>query len=114
MFDLVRLWMGVIHRLFSSRKTLLLENLALRQQLAVLKRKKKRSKLRALDRVFWIVVKRCWPEWKDCLLIFTPATVIGWHRAGFRLYWKLPSNVHVTAGRKRIDQDARFDFPHGS
>jgi len=85
MFDIVRLWTEAIQRLFSSRKTLLLENLALRQQLAVLKRKNKRPKLKVLDRVFWIVMKRLWPEWKDCLLIVTPATVIGWHRAGFRL-----------------------------
>ena len=51
MFDLFWLWTGAITRLFSSRKTLLLENLALRQQLAVLKRKNKRPWLNALDRL---------------------------------------------------------------
>lgn len=52
-------------------------------------------------------MKQLWAEWKDCLLIVTPTTVIGWHRAGFRLYWKLLSRAQVTPGRKRIDKEAR-------
>ena len=102
--DLLRLWTGAIKRLFSSRKNLLLENLALRQQLVVLKRKHKLPRLKTLDRLFWIVIKRCWTGWQDCLLIVTPTTVVGWHRAGFRLYWKLLSKGTATPGRKRIDK----------
>src|SRR5579859_926357 len=107
MFDLVRLGLGVIKRLFSSRKCLFFENLALRQQLAVLKRKNKRPRLNTLDRLFWIAIQRLWVNWKDCSLIVTPATVIGWHRAGFRLYWKLLSKGAATPGRKRIDKETR-------
>src|SRR6266571_1917336 len=75
MFGLFRLWTGAITRLFASRKTLLFENLALRQQLVVLKRKNKRPRLNALDRFFWIAIQRFWAGWQDCLLIVTPATV---------------------------------------
>src|SRR5712692_1541683 len=105
--DFLRLWMGAIQRIFSSRKSLLLENLALRQQLAVLKRKNKRPQLKPLDRLFWIAIKRLWANWRDCLLIVTPATVIGWHRPGFRLYWKLLSKASATPGRKRIGKETR-------
>jgi len=107
MLDLFRLWLGAIKCLFSSRKNLLLENLALRQQLAVLKRKNKRPRLNALDRLFWVAVKSLWAGWSDCLLIVTPATVVGWHRAGFRLYWKLLSKARVAPGRKRIGKEMR-------
>jgi len=106
MFGLFWLWTGAITRLLSSRKTLLLENLALLQQLAVLKRKNKRPQLNALDQFFWIAIRRFWAGWQDSLLIVTPATVIGWHRAGFRLYWKLLSKGAATPGRKRIDKES--------
>jgi len=107
MFDLLRLSLGAIKCLFSSRKSLLLENLALRQQLAVLKRKNKRPRLNLLDRFFWIAIKQCWTGWQHCLLIVAPATVVGWHRSGFRLYWKFLSKGIATPGRKRIDKKTR-------
>jgi putative transposase len=108
MFDLFRLLSGAIKRLFSSRKNLLLENLALRQQLAVLKRRNKRPRLNAFDRLFWIAIKRLWADWKDYLLIVTPSTVAGWHRAGFRLYWKLLSRARpAVPERKRIGKQMR-------
>ena len=55
MFDLFRLWCGAIIRTFRSRSGLMLENLALRQQLAVLKRKHPRPRLGPLDKLFWVV-----------------------------------------------------------
>jgi putative transposase len=60
-----------------SRCTLALENLALRQQLAVLRRRAKRPTLRPVDRAFWVVLARVWPEWRMVLTIVQPATVIG-------------------------------------
>ncbi len=99
--------MGAIKRLFSSRKDLLLENLALRQQLAVLKRKNQRPRLNALDRLFWVAVKRLWTGWKDCLLVVTTSTVVRWHRASFRLYWRFLSKGKVALERKRIDKETR-------
>ena len=91
MLDLLRLFLGALKSLISCRKNLLLENLALRQQLAVWKRKNKHPRLKTLDRLFWIAMQRLWPDWRACLLLVTPATVVGWHRAGFRLYWKILS-----------------------
>jgi len=59
MFNLVRLGFGFLVRLFRSRESLLIENLVLRQQLAVFKRKHSRPRLAVMDKCFWIVVRRC-------------------------------------------------------
>ena len=61
---------------FRSRLDLSLEVLALRQQVAVLKRKRPRPLLSQLDRLFWIVLRMVWPRWADVLDIVRPATVI--------------------------------------
>ena len=62
------------------------ENLALRQQLAVLRQSVKRPKLRLRDRVFWVWLSRLWPNWRSALAIVQPETIIHWHRMGFKLY----------------------------
>jgi putative transposase len=59
-----------------SRSALALENAALRQQLAVYLRTSKRARLRASERVFWVVLRRLWPDWTRPLVIVQPATVI--------------------------------------
>ncbi len=81
------------------------EILALRQQLAVLGRQSKRPQLQDRDRVFWILLKRFWPSWRNALLIVQPATVVRWHRAGFRYYWRWKSRPK--GGRQPIDQELR-------
>ena len=65
----------------------MLENLALRQQLAILNRKAARPRLRPVDRAFWAVLSRAWSRWADALLIVKPATVVSWHRRGFARFW---------------------------
>ena len=55
MVDLFWLWFGALPRIFRTRRGLLLENLALRQQLAVLKRQHPKPKLGLLDKLFWVV-----------------------------------------------------------
>ena len=70
-----------------GRAELLLENLVLRQQLAVLRRGVDRPRLRLLDRLFWVALSRLWPRWREALHLVTPATVIAWQRAGFRFFW---------------------------
>ena len=70
---------------------LALENLALRQQLAILKRKTKRPKLNKTDRAFWVALCGLWPDWQSGLILVKPETVIGWHRKGFKLYWSWKS-----------------------
>jgi hypothetical protein len=64
-----------------------LENVALRHQLGVLRRSApKQSKLTPTDRIFRVWLRRVWAEWKCALMIVQIATIIGWHRKGFRLY----------------------------
>ena len=67
--------------------SLALENAALRQQLAAYLRAEKRPRLQAGDRAFWILVRRLWADWTDLLVMVKPATVIAWHRSGFRALW---------------------------
>jgi putative transposase len=107
MFRLPRLLVGLLCRCFCSRKDLLLENLALRQQLSVFQRRKQRPKLAALDRLFWMGMNRVWSEWKSSLLIVTPETVVRWHRRGFRRYWCWRSRHEVGRGRRRISRELR-------
>jgi hypothetical protein len=70
---------------FRSRSDLALEILALRQQVAVLKRKQPRPKLNSFDRLFWTTLRHWWSRWRDVLVIVKPETVVCWHRTGFRL-----------------------------
>ena len=75
--------------LFRDRRALVLENLALRQQLVVYKREKKRPRLRSSDQAFWVWLSRIWNGWKTPLIVVKPETVIRWHRQGEEA--KLPS-----------------------
>src|SRR5439155_20027225 len=73
--------------LCGGHRHLPLENLALRQQLAVYKRTANRPKLRRSDRLFWIWLARGWAGWKHALVIVAPDTVLRWQRRRFRDYW---------------------------
>ena len=70
-----------------DRTCLAMENVVLRQQLAVLKRSVTRARIEDSDRVFWILVKRLFKDWAEHLVIVKPETVIRWHRKGFAYYW---------------------------
>ena len=107
MFRFLGVSFATLVRLFCSQKSLLLENLALRQQLSVMKRRHPRPRLELLDRLFWLIVRRRWSGWKQALLVVTPETVVRWHRAGFRWYWMLISKVRKPLGRRPISQEAR-------
>jgi putative transposase len=107
MFGPLWLWAGVLVRLFHSRQILLIENLALRQQLAVLKRQCRRPRLAMLDKLFWVLLYRFWSSWKKALIVVSPDTVVRWHRAGFRLYWRLISRVRKPVGRKPVTKEIR-------
>ena len=92
--------MGIVQSIFlffrafiMGRAAAAIENLALRQQVAVFKHSVKRPKLRPRDRVFWVVLSRLWRNWRSALAIVQPETVIKWHRKGFRLYWKRKSRA---------------------
>jgi len=89
---------------FNGRRNLLLENLALRHQLLVLHRTAKPPRLTPLDRALWTWLSQSWCAWKTHLRIVQPDTLVRWHRAGFRLFWKWKSRPHAL-GRKTIDAD---------
>ena len=76
-----------------SQHVLALENLALRQQLAILQRRTKRPRLTKTDRAFWVALSRLWTGWQGTLIVVKPQTVISWHRKGFRLYWRSLTRV---------------------
>ncbi len=69
-------------QLFQSRAQLAAENLALRQQGAVLQRPLKRPRLHRRDRIFWGWLSRLWRDWRSSLLVVQPETVLRWHREG--------------------------------
>jgi len=84
---------------------LALENLALRQQLALWKARQPRPRLTALDRIFWVVLSRLWKGWRKSLQVVRPETVVGWHRQGFRRYWAWKSRRR--RGRPMIQTELR-------
>ena len=73
-----------------SKHDLMLENLALRQQLAVLTRQRVRTRTKPADRLFWSWLSRYWPGWRSTLVMVRPETVIRWHRTAWRTYWTCP------------------------
>jgi len=95
-------WLGAF---FLSRNSLALEVIALRQQVGVLKRKNPRARLKRGDRLFWLALRRLWPRWASVLVVVKPETVVSWHRAGFRWYWRLLSRRRC--GRPRITPELR-------
>ena len=92
---------------FRPQRDLALENLALRQQLAILQRQTKRPKLTQMDRAFWVALSRVWADWRDTVVIVQPETVVGWHRKGFKLYWTWKSRRPHRIGRPRVDREVR-------
>ncbi len=94
-----------VRALIWPRASIAAENMALRQQLGVLRRSVKRPRLRRRDPILWVWLSRLWSHWRSVLVIVQPDTVIGWHRQGFRLYWCWRSRKKV--GRPPIDGEIR-------
>jgi putative transposase len=108
MLCLLRLLFVLFVRSFCSRRDLLLENLSLRQQLAVLKRRHPPPRFKAPDRLFWVLLSQLWPGWKQALMLLQPETVVRWHRAGFKLYWNWISRHRVAVGRRCVSRGLRY------
>ncbi len=88
-------------RLATATKTdLLFEIAALRQQLGVFQRRTTRPRRSRSDRLSWVWLSRNWAQWKSALVIVQPETVLRWHRAGVRAYWRAFSKGNP--GRPRI------------
>jgi putative transposase len=104
--NVIAAFLAAIRVFFRGRMDISLEVLALRQQVAVLKRKRPRPLLNRLDRLFWTSLRHMWPRWSDVLVIVKPETVVGWHRAGFRLYWRWRSRPR--GGRPKVGEEVRI------
>ena len=94
-------------RCVRSRRDLVLENLSLRQQLAALAARQPRPRLAAHDRLFWVILRRFWSDWRRGLVIVHPETVVRWHRGGFKMYWKWISRRRMRSGRKPTPKGLR-------
>jgi len=104
--DVLKLVFLVMRSLFVSRAALAAENLALRQQLAVLQRAARRPGLRRRDRVSWVWLSRIWRNWRSVVVIVRPETVVRWHRQGFRSYWGWRSRTRIV-GRPTVEAEIR-------
>src|SRR5437773_8261857 len=102
-------WLAILVRTLRStirtQRELALENLALRQQVAVWKVRQPRPQLTATDRLFWVVLSRLWKNWRSSLQVVRPETVVRWHRQGFRRYWAWKSRHR--RGRPMIRTELR-------
>jgi transposase InsO family protein len=104
MLKLVRSVVSVLARRLRSRSVLELENLALRHQLHVLRRQRPgRPRLIAIDRWLWVWLYRLWPHCLEAMVLVKPATVVQWHRHGFRLFWRWRSR----SGRPSMGHEVR-------
>src|SRR2546426_11320344 len=102
-------WLGILvgtlRFTVRTHRELALENLALRQQLAVWRARQPRPRLTATDRIFWVVLSRLWKSWRNSLEVVRPEAVVGWHRQGFRRYWAWRSQRQ--RGRPMIGTELR-------
>jgi putative transposase len=102
MLEHVRSIVAVLARRFRRRAVLELENLALRHQLHVLRRQRPvRPRLFTTDRLLWVWLYRVWPRCLDTMVLVKPATVIQWHRQGFRLFLALAFEIRTAVSRSR-------------
>ena len=97
----------ILNVLFKSKSDLLLENIALRQQLSTYLIKKTKPKLSDLDRSFWIALKHIFGKWRNSLVIVKPQTVIDWQNRRFKRHWTQISAKNKSPGRKRIKKEVR-------
>ena len=107
MLRVIKCLVGSLLACMKSRRVVVLENLGLRHQLAVLSQSgTKRPRLTQWDRLLWVWLSKAWPGWNRLLVIVKPDTVIGWHRSAFRLYWRWRSRGRGP-GRPKIDAELR-------
>jgi hypothetical protein len=108
---ILRALLDALSRCFLSRRDLVLENLALRQQLAVLAAKHPRPRLVAHDRPFWVILRQCWTGWKKALLIVQPCRL-----ASCRIQGVLEVNLEQAPSIRQkiyVEGAARAHFSYG-
>jgi putative transposase len=77
--QLMQMMLALVQALTAGRMDLAMENLALRQQVAALKKDRPRPRLTDLDRLFWVALRDRWADWANALIIVRPETVVRWH-----------------------------------
>jgi putative transposase len=106
MFEMLLSFVWSFRAYFRSRADLQTEILALRHQIVVLQRQNPKPKPKSADRRFWVALSQFWTRWSEALWIVKAATVIDWHRRGFRWYWSWKVR-HGQPGRPRVPKETR-------
>ncbi len=104
MFKCLRILVSTLRSVIRPHRELILQNLALRQQLAVFNHRYPRPRLKESDRLFWVLLSRSWCNWRTALQVVQPATAVRWHRQGFYDYWRWKSRGR---GRPKLDLEIR-------
>src|SRR5215211_3234074 len=107
MLDLALDVLALVRAACQRHGDLVVENLLLRHQLAVLTRptRRRRVRFRRLDKALWVLVRRLRRDWRRHLVVVTPGTVVRWHRAGWRLYWRW--RPRSPGGQPRLSPEVR-------
>src|SRR5919108_3234144 len=105
MLEYLLLLLSLIRATVHDRDALVAENLLLRHQLAILSRPtRKRPRLHARDKLFWVVVRALRRgDWRRHLVLVRPESVIRWHRRAWRLVWRWRSRGPI--GRPRLSAE---------
>jgi len=90
--ELFKLFFLSIKSSIKTKTSLIVENIVLRHQLNIYLRKKK-PKLKNIDRIIFDILSKTWNDWKSMLVIVKPETVLQWHRKGFKMYWRWKSRT---------------------
>ena len=105
MIEFFTLLLGLGRAGLRSHAELVVENLLLRHQLAVLMRSSRRPKLRTRDKLLWILIRRQHSDWRRHLVLVRPDTVVRWHRQAWKLFWRWRSRLRV--GRPRLSREVQ-------
>ena len=106
MFEMLLSFLRSFRVYFQSRADLQTEIFALRHQIVVLQRQTPKPKLKPGDRRVWVGLSQFWSRWRSALWIVKPASVIDWHRRGFRWYW-IWKIQHGRPGRPCVPKETR-------
>ena len=112
----LRLLVAALFASVRARRDLVLENLALRHQLAVYTRGRRRPRLRRHDRRCWSLLARGWSGWRGTLVMVEPDTVVRWQRSAWRAYWRWksrrgPGRPHIPAAWQRLILRSATEHP---
>jgi len=86
---------GALRDVTRSRRELIAENMLLRQQLVVAARRVKKPRFAARERGLLVALAHVVPQWRDAVLLVRPETILRWHRASFRLFWRARSRASM-------------------